>query len=202
MDGQWLPEAGVSMLQHYTVPGDRDVVFVTRKHWVTLAEPVASAIGAGIVMLFLVARLSEGFPEAGVIAFAGWLVLVGRAAYRILEWQFAWFGATRRRLMLTYGLLNRKVAMMPLEKVTDMSYSRSAWGQMLGYGEFVLESAGQDQALRTVDFLPDSDELYRILTSTMFETRDHRDTPEGEDVMISDPANEPTEVILRHRSED
>lgn len=201
MDGQWLPEAGVAMLQRYTVPGDHDVVFVTRKHWITLAEPMASALGAGLLMLFLVARLSEGFPEAGVIALVAWLVLVGRAVYRLLEWQFAWFGATQRRLMLTYGLLNRKVAMMPLEKVTDMSYSRSALGQVLGYGEFVLESAGQDQALRTVDYLPDSDQLYRVLTSTMFETRE-RPAPKKEPTQVRDPAEEPTEVILRDRSDD
>lgn len=197
MDGHWLPEAGVRMLQRYTVPGDRDIVFVTRKHWVTIAEPIATALVAGVVMLLLVARLSEGFPEAGVVALLLWLALMGRAFYRLVEWQFAWFGATRRRLILTYGLLNRKVAMMPLEKVTDMSYARSALGQVLGYGEFVLESAGQDQALRTVDFLPASDELYRVLTSTMFETREHRDAPVEAPARTIDPDEVPTEKLLR-----
>lgn len=202
MDGHWLPEAGVRMLQRYTVPGDRDIVFVTRKHWITIAEPIATAIAAGVVMLLLVARLSVAFPEAGVVALLLWLVLMGRAFYRLLEWQFAWFGSTRRRLILTYGLLNRKVAMMPLEKVTDMSYARSALGQVLGYGEFVLESAGQDQALRTVDFLPSSDELYRVLTSTMFETREHRDPAPATPAKVADPDEVPTEKLWHHDDED
>ena len=34
--------------------------------------------------------------------------------------------------------------MMPLAKVTDMSFQRSPIGRILGYGEFILESAGQD----------------------------------------------------------
>ena len=46
--------------------------------------------------------------------------------------------------------------MMPLAKVTDMSFQRTAVGQILGYGEFIVESAGQDQALRNVRFLPRS----------------------------------------------
>ena len=40
--------------------------------------------------------------------------------------------------------------MMPLTKVTDMSFKRSFPGRLLGYGEFIVESAGQDQALRNV----------------------------------------------------
>ena len=32
--------------------------------------------------------------------------------------------------------------MMPLTKVTDMSYNVSMLGRVLGYGEFVFESAG------------------------------------------------------------
>jgi hypothetical protein len=40
----------------------------------------------------------------------------------------------------------KKVNMMPLTKVTDMSFQRSSVGRILGYGEFILESVGQAQA--------------------------------------------------------
>ena len=42
---------------------------------------------------------------------------------------------------------------MPLAKVTDMSFQRFTMGRILGYGEFILESAGQGQALNRVDRL-------------------------------------------------
>lgn len=189
MDGQWLPDAGVRSLRRYLVAGDGDIVFVIRKHWIVLVEPIASAIAGGILMLVLVAMLSEHFPEAGVVVLLGWLFLLGRAFFHLIEWQFSWFGSTQRRLLLTYGLLTRKVAMMPLEKVTDMSYSRSPLGQLLGYGEFVLESAGQDQALRTVTHLPDPDALYRELTSTMFDSKSPSPKPKA-------PPPEPEPVAL------
>ena len=52
------------------------------------------------------------------------------------------------------------LVLSPLTKVTDMSFRRSSLGRVLGYGEFVLESAGQDQALRVVDHLPCPEQLY------------------------------------------
>ena len=63
-----------------------------------------------------------------------WLVVVVRAAWLLLGWRHDWFVATDKRLILTYGLLTQKVAMMPLSKVTDMSYNRSLLGRIFGFG--------------------------------------------------------------------
>jgi hypothetical protein len=61
--------------------------------------------------------------------------------------------------------------MMPLIKVTDMSYSRPPAGRLLGYGEIVIESAGQDQALRRIRHLPDPDVLYLEICELLFGPR-------------------------------
>jgi uncharacterized membrane protein YdbT with pleckstrin-like domain len=71
-------------------------------------------------------------------------------------------------MMLTSGILTRKVGMMPLGKVTDMSFQRTLAGRLFGYGEFIVESAGQDQALRTIDFLPYPDQLYLEVCGLIF----------------------------------
>ena len=68
-------------------------------------------------------------------------------AWKVLNWRHEWFVATDKRFLLFYGFIRRKVAMMPLLKVTDMTYDRSILGRVVGYGKFVLESAGRDQAL-------------------------------------------------------
>nr|WP_241744520.1 PH domain-containing protein [Cellulosimicrobium arenosum] len=85
-----------------------------------------------------------------------------------MEWRNEWFVATDKRLLLLYGLITHKVAMMPLKKVTDMNYGRSPTGRVLGYGQFLLESAGQDQALRKIDWVAQPDETYRRLCDTLF----------------------------------
>ena len=77
---------------------------------------------------------------------------------------------TDQRLLLIYGFIIRKVDMLPLSKVTDMTFRRSIVGRLLGYGTFVLESAGQDQALSDVHFIPDPNDTYLRIVATIFKT--------------------------------
>lgn len=146
------------------------VVAAERRHWARLIEPVAS-VGLGLVAaVWLDTTLPQNLPLARDVIWLGWLFLLLRLGYRIIEWYTDWFIATNKRVLLTYGVFTRRVAMMPLMKVTDMSYNRSVLGRLIGYGEFVLESAGQEQALRTVSYLPRPDELYEEICTEIFGT--------------------------------
>jgi hypothetical protein len=49
-----------------------------------------------------------------------------------------------------------------------MTYDRSLLGRLVGYGKFVLESAGQDQALSVIDHVPDADTHYRAICTQLF----------------------------------
>ena len=71
-------------------------------------------------------RRAAAAPQPQPVLFwwgaAGWLV------WRVLNWRRDWFVATDKRFLLFYGFIRRKVAMMPLLKVTDMTYDRSLLG--------------------------------------------------------------------------
>ncbi len=71
--------------------------------------------------------------------------------------------------MVVSGIITRRVAMMPLLRVTDMKYEQSPLGRVLNYGTFVLESAGQEQALREIKHLPNPNELYLRVVEEMYE---------------------------------
>jgi hypothetical protein len=75
--------------------------------------------------------------------------------------------------MVVGGIVTRKVGMMPLARVTDMAYNQSPLGRILNYGTFVLESAGQDQALREIKPLPRPGELYLQFVQEMYEPSDN-----------------------------
>ena len=158
---------GTLRVQRHLLPSERVVVAV-RRHWAKVAEPVATTLGALLAVGWLDTTLPRGVPLIRDVLWLGWLVLLGRLIWKFLAWRDAWFVATDKRLLLQHGLLTRKVAMMPLLKVTDLSYNRSPAGRLLGYGEFVLESAGQDQAMRSVTFLPSPDELYADICGELF----------------------------------
>lgn len=159
-----------SDLDRYLLPSERLVVAV-RRHPARLLEPVLSAVGGLVAAGWLDTYVTGGVPVVADAVWLGWVVLVLRAIWELAQWRQDWFVATDQRLILTYGLLTRKVAMMPLSKVTDLSYNRSPLGRLLGYGEFVLESAGQDQAMRAVAWLPSPDVLYRRICAEIFDPR-------------------------------
>jgi len=90
-------------------------------------------------------------------------------SYQIIQWRLDHFVVTNRRVLLVSGVLTKRTAIMPLLKVTDMTYQQNPLARMLGYGTFVFESAGQDQALSRVDYLPGGPrQLYIQISALLF----------------------------------
>lgn len=162
-----LTPAGLAKVDRYLLPSERAVITV-RRHWASVFEPIASAVAGVVLAASADVRLPPAVPLLRDLLVLGSLALGARALWRLAEWHEDWFVVTDERLLLTYGLVTRRVGIMPLAKVTDMSYNVSPLGRMLGYGEFVFESAGQDQALRTVKPLPDSARLFAVLSNELF----------------------------------
>lgn len=158
---------GFHGIERYLLPSERRVVAV-RRHWARLAEPVLSALAGLVVVFWLDHVLPLGLPLVRELMLLGWVGLAARLSWRLLEWRVDWFVVTDRRLLMRSGLVTRRVAMMPLLKVTDMSYSRPPVGRLLGYGEIVIESAGQEQALRRIRHLPHPDRLYLEICDLLF----------------------------------
>src|SRR3954464_3106551 len=138
-------------------------------------------------------------PDTGGrdILVIGVALLLVRAIWRTFQWYREWFVGTDRRLMLTLGILTRKVAMIPLSKVTDMRYDRPPIGQILGYGSFVLESAGQDQAFRVVEYVPHPDTLYRRIRAGRFTPNAPRTSDRPTPVAKAIPVQEPNDPWWR-----
>ena len=75
---------------------------------------------------------------------------------------------TDKRVMLAEGFIVHKVGMMPLSKVTDLTFQRTFGGRLLGYGTLIVESAGQIQALNRIDYMPRPEEVYEALSELVF----------------------------------
>src|SRR3954447_18553533 len=187
-------------LDRYLTPAEK-IVFRTRLHWIRIVRPW---------LVFFVVLLLSGVLGSAVSRDKGknvnghdnvtningvlFLIVLGFlvfAAWRTFEWYREWFVGTDRRLMLTLGILTRKIAMIPLGKVTDMRYDRPALGQILGYGSFVLESAGQEQAFREVRYVPNPDVLYRRISEELFTPDARRASDRPQPVAKAIPVNEP-----------
>jgi uncharacterized membrane protein YdbT with pleckstrin-like domain len=168
---------------------DETVVLQARRHVAVLARPAAAAVGAIALAVFvgLVVSPGDGGDLLDTIGglFALWFLL--RLMWRTWEWWVDRIFVTEKRIFEVSGILTRKVASMPLGNLTDMTYQRSLGGRILGYGELIVETAGQAQALSRIAYLSNPDEFYRAVTAL---------------VTASLLPAASTEEVMRHRDED
>lgn len=142
-----------------------------KKHVIHLVTPMAIGVGATFLLGYLSGFLAQQHDMEGMVTVAVllWVGIMGWVSWKVADWHFDRFILTNKRVMVVNGIITRRVAMMPLERVTDMKYEQTPLGRMLNYGTFVLESAGQDQALREVAHLPNPNELYLRVVEEMYE---------------------------------
>jgi membrane protein YdbS with pleckstrin-like domain len=150
----------------YLLPGEK-VIIATRRHWASLAEPVAKSLPALVVGGWLLTL----DPDNHVTSAVGLIVLVvgiGYLGLHVAEWYMRHFIVSPRRMLLTSGVIARTVTLLPRRRITDLTWQETLFGQLLGYGTFRIESAGQHQALSRVTFLPHADVLYRQISELLF----------------------------------
>ena len=152
----------------YLLPNETCVAMV-RRHPAVLLSASAQAVGGLLVAFLLTATLLRNHGLLIWIVWGLWGLLILRLIWEAVNWSVDYFVITSKRILLTSGVFTRNVAMMPLTKVTDMSFRRSFAGRMLGYGDFIVESAGQDQALRMIDHIPYPEDLYRRVCGRIFD---------------------------------
>lgn len=126
----------------------------------------------GVLLQLLTVFLAANGLSFGLLAIV-WLVGTAAVAIRIWMWERDKLIVTDRRILEVSGLLKYNVDLMPLSKLTDAKHSQpavsrfSAWLRILHlpYGTIVVESAGQDQALSTITFVPCAEQVYKIIMS-------------------------------------
>ena len=153
-------------IDRYLIAGERRVVAV-RRHPAMFAWVAAITLLALLVAAVVTVKGSSGAARVvWLVAFVSvaWLV------WRLLDWNVNVFVVTNQRIMLMSGVTTRRVAMQPLRRVQDLTYTRSPLGRLLGYGEFLIESAGESQGLRQIPYVPAPDAVYLQISELLFAT--------------------------------
>lgn len=146
--------------------GDETVVLQARRHLAVLTRPAveaAAAVALGLLAGVVLSPAAGGdLLDTAAGLFALWFLV--RFMWRTWEWWADRIFVTNKRIFEVSGLLTRKVASMPLGNLTDVTYQRSLWGRLVGYGELIVETAGQAQALSRISYLSNPDDFYRAVT--------------------------------------
>jgi uncharacterized membrane protein YdbT with pleckstrin-like domain len=141
-----------------------EVLRAFRPHWKSLVIPAIWAVLV-IVGLALVPRLPD---EASLRIAVIVILLLGLfvvAVVPTMRWWFTQFVLTNERLILRKGIIARSGVEIPLEVVNDVIFSQTVFERMLGFGDLLIESAGEMGQSRFSNIPRPSEfqaELYRV----------------------------------------
>ena len=149
-----------------TYLGDGERVLIrTHQHWIL---PLRSVVTAAAMMPIAILL---GFVAPGVwwLQLGLGLVAVGHQLflfYRVLSWRTDQLIVTDQRVIRTSGVFTTTVDAVNLDQITDSTYHRSLFGHVFNYGTVRIGSAGQNQSLERVDFVPAPGGIYRATLPT------------------------------------
>ncbi len=135
-------------------------------HEATMILPVSIFAGGSIAILLAFGQ-ADSVPMQQFLVVT-WILLATWLAWRWFEWTRELTFISGYRMIKIQGIITRQIRMMPIGKVTDMTYNKTPLGILLGYGTFIVESAGQDQAFSRLPFIPDPDNTYRHIQNLLF----------------------------------
>lgn len=142
------------------------IVDEVRRHWVVYLMPVVlGLLGVAFLAVFAFSTVRLAwFPLVVGLA------LLLYAAYRALSENMDRFVVTNMRVFRVKGVLSQSVATTPLIRILDITVLKPLHARILGYGNFVFESAAQEQGLREIGYVARPDErnmsIQRVIQRT------------------------------------
>jgi uncharacterized membrane protein YdbT with pleckstrin-like domain len=123
-------------------------------HWWYFAEPAFALVVAIVLGIVVLVKTDDG--TSGRRA-AGWLALVLLVVTafwligRYLKWVTTNFVITSQRLIFRQGVFAKSGIEIPLERVNNVNFNQSVFERILGAGDLLIESGGEDGQQRFTD---------------------------------------------------
>ncbi len=115
-----------------------EIVLDLRPHWSFFAGPVAA-----LALALALAVWARNVRYLNVVILLLALVALGWCVGRWARWVTTNFVVTTDRLIYRHGVFVRKGKEIPLERLNDVSFHRSLVHRMVGAGDLLIESAGE-----------------------------------------------------------
>ena len=150
------------------VAGDEQITFFTRMHrgsLVTRILPAATAGAGGAAGILIAAErleMERDIAVAAAIAIAA--LFAARLTMDALRWRGRRMVLTDRRVIVTHGMLGRRIASVPLANIAGVELRRSIFGRLFGYGALLLRVPGETLRIRP---LPRPKDAHRAVLETL-----------------------------------
>lgn len=131
---------------------DESIIVQMRPHWKVLIPAtlwLLLGLGAiGVVGTQVDDRPSWLLPTVSLLSL---LFILGLALPPLARWLFTLYVLTTERIVVRSGVIARTGTEIPLESINNVLFSQSVIERLLGYGDIVLESAGESGQSRIRD---------------------------------------------------
>jgi len=118
--------------------------------------------------LMLRAQMPSGF-FADAVGYLGMAAIIVGAAWVLVDltkWRTTYFVVTSHRLIYRQGVVSRDGVEIPLERVNNVNFGQSVLERMLGVGDLLIESGGQD-GQQTFSDIAQPERVQNIIHSTI-----------------------------------
>lgn len=123
-------------------------------HWWYYAKPTAvlvASIGFGILTFFVTSSDTQPRNVMGWLALIFLVLSILWLIGRYMKWATTNFVITSDRLIFREGVVAKRGIEIPLERVNTVHFNQSVFERMVGAGDLVIESGGEDGQQRFTD---------------------------------------------------
>lgn len=145
---------------------NEEIVLDLRPHWWYFGRQILTGVPLLVLIIVILGWSSDGFVRDA----AGWIVVALVVAWvvwlgiKYLAWARTYFVVTNQRVIYRTGVVSRKGAEIPLDRITNINFNQRIFERVIGAGNLEVQSAGE-QGNTTFDFVRHPDgvqqEIYR-----------------------------------------
>ena len=126
---------------------NENIILDMHPHWWFYGPQAISTLVVGILGLWILGRFDVmpltilGYLDlAGILVAGGWLLV------ELIKWRTTYFVVTNFRVISKVGTLARHGVEIPLDKVNNVNFNQSIFQRLIGVGNLLIESGGNDSA--------------------------------------------------------
>ncbi len=144
---------------------DEEIVLDVHPHWLFFAEPALTFLGLVIVLIIAAGTIGGALTTIVLILIGITLVW---ALWRLATWRFTHFVVTNDRLIYRSGIWAKRGIQIPLERVNNVNFKQGILERIVGAGDLLVESAGEDGQQHFTD-VRHPDQIQNIIHDQMNE---------------------------------
>ena len=122
--------------------------------WGYFAQPALALVGSIIIGIVVLSKTEAGDTtgKAARLAAVALLIITGLWLIgRFLKWLTTEFVITSQRIIFRQGVFAKSGIEIPLERVNNVNFNQGIFERILGAGDLLIESGGEDGQQRFTD---------------------------------------------------